>query len=157
MGLFSRTPVVQVAASTVAVGDQRALLLRTPVTAIAVMVVGAVVVVTSILNIDLTPFLTRIGTSISTILVLITLFKSEQTHYDINNSLITEKVKAALAETNVPGADQVRTLTPSVPVDMVPPPTALHLDLLSQIADALTVIAATIPPTPHEHTPKGPA
>ena len=157
MGLFSRTPVVQVAASTVAVGDQRALLLRTPVTAIAVMVVGAVVIVTSILNIDLTPFLTRIGTSISTILVLITLFKSEQTHYDINNSLITEKVKAALAETNVPGADQVRTLTPSVPVDMVPPPTALHLDLLSQIADALTVIATTIPPTPHEHTPKGPA
>ena len=156
MGLFSRTPVVQVAASTVAVGDQRALLLRTPVTAIAVMVVGAVVIVTSILNIDLTPFLTRIGTSISTILVLITLFKSEQTHYDINNSLITEKVKAALAETNVPGADQVRTLTPSVPVDMVPPPTALHLDLLSQIADALTVIAATIPAAP-VIKPKGPA
>ena len=157
MGIFSRTPVVDVAASTVAVGDQRPKLLRTPYTAVAVAVVGAVVIVTSVLNIDLTPFLTRIGTSISTILVLITLFKSEQTHYDINNSLISEKVKAALAETNVPGADQVRTLTPSVAVDMVPPPTALHLDLLSQIADALTVIASTIPPTPHEHVAKGPA
>ena len=156
MGIFSRTPVVATPVTTVAVGDERARILRTPVTAIAVAVVGIVVIVTSILNIDLTPFLTRIGTSISTILVLITLFKSEQTHYDINNSLITEKVRAAMAQTNVPGADQERTETPSVAVDMVPPPTALHLDLLSQIADALTVIAATIPAVPHT-TLKGPS
>ena len=154
MGLFSRTPVVETSVTTVAVGDQRAKILRTPATAIAVAVVAVTILVTSVLNIDLTPYLARIGASISTILVLLTLFKSEQTHYDINNSLITEKVRAALAQTNVPGADQPRTNSPSVPVDMGPP-VALHPDLLSQIEAALVVIGATIPAVARAST-KGP-
>ena len=122
----------------------RAKLLKTPVTVVAVAAVVVTIVVTSALNIDISPFLTRIGSSIGTILVLVTLFKTEQTHYDLNNGVVVDKVKTALAETNVPGADQARTDTPSVPVD-VATAVAVHPAIIEQIAAALTSIAATVP------------
>lgn len=115
---------------------------RTPLTYIAVIIAVGFVIITSVFNIDLTPYVTRAGVCVTALLTLCNLIRTEQTKYDLNNGVVVEKVRQAITESNIPGGNYDRTAAESVPTDM---PAVPHPDAVAAIVQALTLIQSAVP------------